>query len=84
MDPILQASRPLSKEEFEAVSKDLTEVLTKHEVDLSVRSEIQLTKRIPPHTQPAQAQADDKSVPSPFMPNPTDAGPETTTEGPTA
>ena len=39
-------TRPLTPEEFEALSKELNEVLIKHNADMSVKSTIELTKRI--------------------------------------
>lgn len=36
--------RPLNKEEFEALSKELNEVLTKHNAVMSVKSTIELTR----------------------------------------
>lgn len=36
--------RPLTKEEFEAVSKELNAVLIKHNAVMSVKSTIELTK----------------------------------------
>lgn len=36
--------RPLTKEEFEALSKEISEVLIKHGAVMSVKSSIELTK----------------------------------------
>lgn len=39
-------TRPLNEEEFEALTKDLNDVLIKHNAELGVKSTIELTKRI--------------------------------------
>lgn len=50
-------TRELTKEEGEIVSKDLTEILNKHNCEIGVVSSIQILKRVP------------KDIVSPFMPN---------------
>jgi len=50
-------TRQMTKEEFEALSKDLEEVLNKHNAEIGVSSSIQLLKR------------EEEPVISPFMTN---------------
>jgi len=62
------ATRELTKEEAEALTKDLKEVLEKHSAELGVVSSIQLLKRV-------EVPKED-GVPSPF--NPLDESPTDT------
>lgn len=48
---------PLSKEEFEIVSADLQEVLTKHNVEMGITSTINLMKRVPVENKPTEDEA---------------------------
>lgn len=53
-------TRELTKEEGEALSKDLTEVLIKHNAEMGVVSSISLMKRV---------EVTEEGIPSPLYPN---------------
>ncbi len=50
-------NREPTKEEFEGLSKELTDVLTKYNAEMGVKSEIQILIRMP----------EEKNIPSPFV-----------------
>lgn len=54
-------TRELTKEEADALSADLTEVLVKHNCEIGVISSIQLLKRV-------EEETNKEDIKSPFMP----------------
>lgn len=63
-------TRELTKEEGNVLTKDLQDVLEKHNAEMGVVSSIQLLKRVP------------KEIISPFMPKTDGTNPDKTEESP--
>lgn len=58
-------SRPLTKEEFEAMDKELTAVLEKHDCEIIVESKILILKRGDPLK--VEEMPKEEGTPSPFV-----------------
>lgn len=65
----------LSKEEGDAISKEITAVLIKYDAEMLVKSTIEIMKRV------EDVLVGDKSVPSPYVKHPDDNQTPTSEEG---